>query len=172
MTLEELNFAVQIVSGIAVTASLIFVGIQIRQSTHTARAQIHQNITSGWLAIVPVVTDNGKVFAAGLGASAEEFAKFSDADKLTFIGVLFGFFKHYENMYFQYQCGHIDKATWEAWSSHMFLYFRQPGVQVWWQMRKEAFAPQFRNFIESNRVVQGPRPVDVFRQRGEERSGA
>ena len=117
---------------------------------------------------MPIITDNARVFASGLGASAEEFAKFSDVDKLTFIGVIFSFFKHYENMYFQYQCGHVDKDTWDAWSTHMFLYFRRPGVQVWWQMRKEAFAPQFRKkFIESTRIVQGPTPVDVFKQRGE-----
>lgn len=165
MTLEQLNLVVQIVAGLAVTASLIFVGLQIHQATRTARAQIHQNITSGWLAVCPMVADHASVFAEGLKASDEDFAALSEADKLTFLGIIFGFFKHYENMYFQYRCGHLTAATWEAWSTHMFLYFRQPGVQVWWSMRKNSFAPEFRAFLEaSERALSEPTPVDVFKQ--------
>lgn len=164
MTLEQFYLLTQIAAGLAVAASLIFVGVQIRQATQTARAQIHQNITSGWLSIVPMVSDNVAVFSAGLAASEEEFAKFSNADKMVFIGVIFGFFKHYENMYFQYQCGHIKKATWDAWSTHMFLYFRQPGVQVWWKLRRHAFAPEFRAFLESARPVDAPTAVELFRE--------
>jgi hypothetical protein len=168
MTLEQLSLITQIVAGVAVVASLIFVGIQIRQSTRTARAQIHQNITSGWLSIAPYISNNAGVFAAGIAASPQEFAKLSDAEKLTFLSIIFTFFKHYENMYFQYQCGHIEQATWDAWSTHMFLYFRQPGVQVWWAMRKNSFAPEFRAFLESPaRALAEPTPVDIFKQRAD-----
>ena len=61
---------------------------------------------------------------------------------------VFALFKHYENMYLQFQKGRIRKAEWEPWSNHAQMYFHQPGVQSWWQLRKSAFSPVFRAFLD------------------------
>ena len=42
MTLENLYFCSQVVAAIAIIASLIFVGLQVRQSTTTSRAAAAQ----------------------------------------------------------------------------------------------------------------------------------
>ena len=67
-----------------------------------------------------------------------------------FVSILFGLFKHYENIFRQVQTGHIDADTWAAWSVHVRIYFHQPGVRSWWAMREPAFAPAFRAFLESS----------------------
>ena len=49
MTLETLSLLSQIAGVAAVFASLIFVGIQIREQANATRAQTEQAIASNWL---------------------------------------------------------------------------------------------------------------------------
>jgi len=37
-----------------------------------------------------------------------------------------------------------------AWSEHVLMYFNQPGVKMWWELRRGSFNPRFRNFLESS----------------------
>jgi len=30
------------------------------------------------------------------------------------------------------------------------MYFNQPGVKMWWELRRGSFNPRFRNFLESS----------------------
>jgi hypothetical protein len=150
MSLEQIYYLSQTAAAVAVVASLLFVGFQIRHGTRATRAQIHQNIAAGWFSVGPLIADNSRVFAAGLQADEAKFAAFSDADKLAFLSVAFAYFKHYENMFLQHQEGFVSSEDWNAWATHMFMYWRMPGVQMWWRMRGSAFAPGFRRFLESS----------------------
>ena len=147
MSLEQIFYVSQTAAAVAVVASLLFVGFQIR---HGKRAQIHQNIASGWFSVGPMIAANSRVFAAGLRADEAQFVALSDPDKLAFLAVLFVYFKHYENMSLQHLEGFVSTEDWNAWITHMFMYWRMPGVQVWWRLRRTAFAPDFRRFLESS----------------------
>ena len=162
MSLEEIFYVSQTVAAVAIVASLIFVGLQIRHSSRTTRAQIHQNVTLGWLALGPMISENADTFAAGIAANGATFAAMSNKDKLAFMSVIFAFFKHYENMYEQYQEGFIRSEDWNAWVKHMFMYWRMPGVQLWWRFRRDAFAPGFRRFIETSTQPPMPSTVEIF----------
>ena len=37
-----------------------------------------------------------------------------------------------------------------AWSEHVLMFFNQPGVKMWWELRRGSFNPRFRNFLESS----------------------
>src|SRR5690348_1609235 len=108
MTLEQVFFVTQIVAAAAVVLSLIFVGYQMRESAHATRAQIHQNIATGWQSIGPLLADNAAVFAQGIAADEQSFAAMSNADKMTFMSIIFVFFKHYENMFVQQREGVVQ----------------------------------------------------------------
>jgi hypothetical protein len=45
----------------------------------------------------------------------------------------------------------------------MLMHFNQPGVQMWWSLRKGSFAPSFRTFLESSPAPKVPTMVDVLR---------
>ena len=49
MTLEQLNIVLQLVGTLGVIASLIFVGLQVRQNTKATRVQVQENMTSGYI---------------------------------------------------------------------------------------------------------------------------
>lgn len=165
MTLQQIEVLAQLLGTLGVIASLAFVGVQVRQSTKATRAQVQEHITSAYQAVVESVTTHAAVFARGIGATPESFSKFSDEDKMIYFGVIFGFYKHFENMHAHYERGFIDRETWTAWSEHILMYFNQPGVQLWWNLRKGTFRPSFRAFLESSPIPEVRSMVDVLRTR-------
>jgi len=164
MSLEEMNLVSGIIASAAVVASLVFVGFQLRQNTRATRSQIHQNIMAGWLGVGPMVTSNAKAFAAGIASNEKTFRDLPDEDKLSYMATIFVFFKHYENMYLQHKEGFVRDQDWNAWTNHMFLYWRMSGVQLWWKDRRDAFSPEFRRFIETSPESSMPSQTDLFTQ--------
>ena len=172
MTLEQVFFVSQILAAIAIVASLLFVGFELRHGTRATRAQIHQNITLGWLSVGPMIADNSRIFAAGIAADETAFKAMPNEEKLAFLAIAFAFFKHYENMYEQQKEGFIRAEDWEAWARHMFMYWRMPGVQVWWRYRGAAFAPDFRRFLETSPQPPLTTTVEIFGNLGPVRDGS
>jgi hypothetical protein len=50
------------------------------------------------------VADHSTAFVKGLG-STSNFEELSEEEKLQFFGLIFGFFKHFEHMFEQYELG-------------------------------------------------------------------
>lgn len=150
MTLESLALFSQVAGAIAVIASLIFVGLQIRQQADATRAQTEQAIATNWMALAQVIGNSAEAFSAGLISSSPTFADLNDADRMRFLTALFALFKHYENMYLQYKKGRLADVEWQPWSNHIQMYFHQPGVQTWWGLRRAAFSPVFRTFLDES----------------------
>jgi hypothetical protein len=150
MTLDQLANLGEILGAAGVIASLIFVGWQIKSNTRTTRLQMHEQITHTLLSFLNTVLMDPEAFSKGLQSTDENLADLNDAEKMFFFGTLLGFFKHFELMYAQHRQGIMDQESWDAWSEHMRMYFHQPGVQTWWQLRKATFIPDFRDFLDSS----------------------
>jgi hypothetical protein len=43
------------------------------------------------------------------------------------------------------------------------MYFNQPGVKMWWELRRGSFDPRFRTFLEFSPPPNVPPFVDVMR---------
>lgn len=164
MTLEQLGILSQLVGTLGVIASLIFVGVQIRQNTRATRAQVQENMTSGYIAVAEMLTANARVFVQGIAATTEAFAALSNEEKLIYFGQVFAFFKHFENMHSQRERGFIDAESWGAWSEHILMYFNQPGVQLWWSLRRGTFSPSFRTFLETSPSPKIKSMVDLLQR--------
>jgi hypothetical protein len=162
MTIEDITAISELVGTVGVIASLVFVGVQVRQNTVAVRAQVHQDITSSYIAVADMLSDHASVFVRGISATPESFVSMSDADKLIYFGCVFAFFKHFENMHSQYERGLIDHASWAAWREHIFTYYQQPGVQLWWTLRGETFSPSFRAFLKSSPASSMKSIVDLL----------
>jgi hypothetical protein len=148
MTLETLALLSQIAGAAAVIASLIFVGFQIRGQADATRAQTEQAIAANWMALAGVIGNSAEAFARGIISTDATLSDLGDADRMRFLTTIFALFKHYENMHLQHGKGRLSEAEWEPWSKHIQMYLYQPGVQTWWGLRKAAFSPAFRNFLD------------------------
>ena len=150
MTLQELTSIAEILGALGVIGSLVFVGWQIRENTIATKAHIHEQVTQTYLAFLNSAIANPEAYAAGIQATEAEFSKLSAGDKTFFFGTALGFFKHFELMFVQNRKGIMDREIWDAWCVYIRMYFHQPGIQVWWKSRRDAFIPDFREFLESS----------------------
>jgi hypothetical protein len=160
--LSDLASIGSFISGVAVLISLVYLASQVQQGTKAARSEIHQNILTGWLSAANLVAQHAEVFARGLAADPEKFDELSDADKLVFVTVAMGMFRHYENVFLQNREGYVRSEDWNAWTKHLLMYFNMPGVRSWWKMRRTSFSPEFVAFLESASPSSMPAPTDFF----------
>ena len=167
MSFADLASLGSFVSGIGVLVSLIYLSLQIRQNTRAVRSQIHQHIADSWLSLGVLLADHSREFTAALKAGEKVFADKPDDEKFAFLVCIFVFFKHFENMYLQYQEGLIARENWDAWTSQMFMYWHMPAVQTFWKSRRLTFSPEFRRFIEESPESSIPSTLELFAQAGD-----
>src|ERR1700680_2191278 len=110
-----------------------------------------------------MLADHAREFSAGI-KTEKSFAEMSDENKVAFLSYIFAFFKHFENMYLQYQEGFIAAETWNAWTGLMFMCWQMPAVQNWWKSRRLTFSPEFRRFIEKSPKSAMPLTTGFFGQ--------
>ena len=171
MSLESLALVSQIAGGVAVIASLIFVGMQIRGQANATRAQTEQAIAANWMALTHLVSENAEPFTSGLLSVSDTFADLTDAERMRFLTTMFAMFKHYENMYLQFHKRRIANEEWEPWSHQVRMYFHQPGVQTWWRLRKSGFSPLFRNVLDASIAPDELGPVALHYAAEQQRQG-
>jgi len=166
MTLADLGNIGEFIGAIGVIASLIYVGLEVRRNTKALRAQAHETVVSGYMDSINVISQHAETFAKGIQSTYDEFKKFPDDEKVVFVGMIFGFFKHFEQIHAQYRQGLIGEEEWSAWSEHIGMQFHQAGPQWWWKLRRSSFAPPFREYLDHC-----PRPemellTDILKNRG------
>ena len=171
MTLANLGDIGEFVGAIGVIASLIYVGLEVRRNTKALRAQAHETVVSGYMASINVISQHAEIFAKGIQSTYDEFKKFPDDEKVVFVGMIFGFFKHFEQIHAQYRQGLIGEEEWAAWSEHIGMQFHQTGPQWWWKLRRSSFAPPFREYLD-----QCPQPemellTDILKNRESDENG-
>ncbi len=153
MTLSELGDLGDFIGAIGVIASLVYVGFEVRRNTKALRAQAHETVVAGYMESIDVISEHADVMAKCFKSSYEEFRNYTDGEKTIFFGVIFGFFKHFEQIHAQYRQGLIGDEQWDSWSEHILMQFHQPGPQWWWKVRRTSFVKPFREYLENS-----PRP--------------
>jgi hypothetical protein len=149
MTLETIYYFSQIVAVVGIFASLIFVGLQVRQNTKALRATSHHAVTDSFNAINNMMA-NDPAFARRwrLGmAGAEEL---NEDERVSFSFMSLAYMRIFETLYYQYNNGTLDKKLFDAelqtlkWS----LTEEHPGFLAWWANNPISLSAEFRAFID------------------------
>lgn len=131
--------------------SVVYLAIQVRESTRATRSSTYQSIIAEFGAINTAMTstpDLSSLFVAGLedfnARTADERAKLSQ--------LFFLVFRNFENMYYQHRRGHLENEVWIGWQRLMLTYFHGPGFQQWWAARRPVFSEGFARFLETEAI--------------------
>ena len=148
MDITELGAIGELLGGIAVVASLLYVGMQIRQNTTSVRAASHH-----------AVSDSFNEFNLSIGRDpqvAHLFRRGSgdrdslDADEQTQFDILMlAGFRIHETLFYQSQLGTAERLLLHAEQRSLRALFAQPGIRGWWQANPYSFSPEFRSYAES-----------------------
>ena len=148
MSLEQASFFAQIVSAIAVFASLVFVGLQVRQNTNAVRAassQAHSAMYHG-------LTDNlvnHEDFAQIWWKGVEGLEQLHEGEIVRFFAFSSSIFRFFESSRVQWLRGQLDAEHWHTVEQHAIALAVKPGVQSFWQLRKHWHCEAFRRWYES-----------------------
>ncbi len=149
MTLEQASFLAEIIAAIAVVASLIYLGIQVRNSRLQAKSDAIDLITKERSEFVKMMSqdyDLSLIVPKGLAATsklpANEYYRFNNFIYYIFITL--------ESGYRKWESNDLDDKLWQAWDEAILWWLLFPGVQTWWKHNiVPGYTASFKNYIDS-----------------------
>ena len=148
MELQNIYFVSEIIAAFAVVASLIFVGVQLRQNTTAVRYDAGQRNASSFQTITMAVAANDDLLNAWRSGNIKEETWDLEQSRLVFM--LNAFLKVNEENYLQWLDGNLSDELWEAHRASMISGFvSQPAYEQYWSggMRIN-FTKRFQAFLD------------------------
>jgi hypothetical protein len=148
VSLSQLADLGELLGGVAVVASLVYLAAQIRQNTRTVRAStLHQN-TDLWSSLFLRLAepDIARAYVAGMAGQPD----IRPLHYTQFFFVCRSMFLAFENQYYQMRDGALDSEAYAGYQrsiSTQFVAFR--GFRLWWEMNGSVFSPEFVDHIDT-----------------------
>ena len=146
MNWEALNAVAQIVSSIAVVASFWYLAIQVHRSTRIAKLAAQDAATTALREVTRPFTDNAEV-ARIWSIGLENLDALNREEKARFFHAAFQFLKAMETIHHHYVYGLMEEQIWRGWSNLYRHYLATPGLDHYWQLRRDLFSDRFQFFI-------------------------
>ncbi len=147
MTLLEWGALGELIGGVAIIASLIYVGRQVKENTtatKSAAAQAMADTMNGYVGLINASSNLSDILhrgATGLdnlqGGEVIQFGAFHDQ-----------MFICSESLYYQWSDGVLDEHLWNTYRHAIVDILMQKGSQDWWENRRHWFGTQFAAAVE------------------------
>jgi hypothetical protein len=167
--LEVINAVAQLIAAAGVIVSLFYLAVQIRQNTRSMRAMVVASLAESIADVIRPIAEDRDLMRA-FQVVVEDWYGATDEDRMRALPILFSGFKHFENAWFQQHQGALDPQQWQGWDAYIRMYYHRPGVKTWWKLRRAAFAPGFRHYIESSEPISDLPSVTELIRGGKRRS--
>ena len=148
MTLLDLASLGSFISGIAVLASLIFVGFQLRQNTQAVRAEASQAHSQNWQNIVTPIIDNGEV-ARLWRLGLDSIDDLNDDENVRFLSLVSGIFRFWEGSRLQWRHGQLDNEHWQYVERQIEEVAGASGIKAYWVKRRHWHSTEFAKWYET-----------------------
>ena len=151
MTLDQLASIGEIIGGIGVVLSLVYLAIQIRTNTDAERTSTYQLIVSDFGAMNNTMASTPELSHLFVQAM-ENYHPLSSDEKARISQLFFQCFRYFENMFYQHKKGYLDEEVWTGWKRLMLTYYSRPGFQTWWEHRRDVYSETFAIFLETEKL--------------------
>ena len=148
MNIQRLSAIAEIVSSVAIVATLVYLGIQARQTNELLIGGSRQAALSADLSLFAMNLANPDVAARILGASAEQIQENS---------LLNTFMRAREYQWMQYRSGSLDRMTFESYMQPVKTWLQTEIGADYWRAFQETFDPEFTEFTNEWIVEPGNR---------------
>ncbi len=147
MTLADLSDLSQALGAAAVFASLVFVGVQIRQNTKAQKASSHHAVTDSFNALnALIVSDQNVARLWRLGMAGADTLNEDERTSFSFLAL--AYMRIFETLYYQYGTGTLDKKLFEAELGTLKWSVTNPGMVAWWTTNPISLSAEYRAFID------------------------
>lgn len=130
MTLQDLGALGELLGGIAVVASVLYLAVQIRHGLRGYQSAVTQQVTNHFSNIqLEIAKDEGLFTAWAKAQSGKPLDEFEQARVLN---VLSSYLIGFENMFFQVQHGMLEEDAWSARRNVIRMLMKIQGARAWW----------------------------------------
>ena len=147
MSLEELSLLSQILSAVVVFASLVFVGIQLRQATKAVRASSSQAHSAAYIEITGRLLDQD--FAALWRKALARLEDLNEEEQVRFFAFASSMFRFFESSRVQWLAGQLDEEHWHTIEQQAMSLAATPGIQSFWAIRRHWHCGAFQKWFEA-----------------------
>lgn len=149
MNWDALGAIAELIGGVAVLATLVYLSIQIRQNTESSKESILRNQTDRYIA--------NSYFMAGESGIMDVFIRaMDDPDSVTreewwrFGTALWSLAIDWEEMFYLNDTGRQNDYRWKASKKHIVMYLNRPGGKKWWKSQaREMLSEEFVAYVDS-----------------------
>ena len=148
MDLQALANISQILGGIAVVVSLIYLAIQVRQGTRAQRTENYARAldrVATMQALLSQDADLSKVFSRGVVA----VSTLTPQQRIQLTWSLYEAFGAFEFMFHASKTDAIPEEVWKRWSAATAWWLTFPGIRSWWNARPVPFTESFTAYIDA-----------------------
>lgn len=157
---------VELIGAVAVAASLVFVGLEIRQNALATRGATQQELAASAQALALLVAETGELSdllaradAIGRSQSAETLSDFSPGEALRVGSFYLSVFRLWEQAYYQHRLGNLDPELWGGWESNIVDRLAMDGQcsetttcavgeRLFWPSMRPRVSEPFRMFVD------------------------
>ena len=158
MTLQDWGSIGELIGGIAIIVSLLYVGLQIRQSTKATQAATNQAFSSLYSHQILQITreDMRDVFRLGLGG----LQNLNAGEQAAFMALIASITRMWETFYFEKRNGRFEAEMYDSWLVQLIDLHGNPGVREYWSIRKHHFSSDFVAYLDGK--IGEIAPKDLF----------
>ena len=144
---EAIGAIGEIVGALAVVISLLYLAAQIRTQNLESRIAAVHEINQSMINLVSQLQDPVK--ADLIIEAMSDWESCSASKRLRFIGYFIPVVRIYEDAFFQWKQGRLDKQTWETMLTQFTDFFSTEGAQHCWLLRRHQFRTDFVQYIDA-----------------------
>ena len=146
--LESLANLGEVIGAIAVVVSLIYLAIQVRQSTHAQRTENFSRALDRVAAMQAALSQDSETSAIFSRGVADP-SKLTPKERTQFTWAMYELFGAFEFMFLASKTNSIPEEVWERWSAAVGFWLSFSGVQAWWGARPIPFTNSFTSYIDA-----------------------
>ena len=138
----------EIIGAVTVVLSLIYLAVQIRQSTQAQRTENYSRALDRLAAMQSSMSQDDE-FSLMISIGAVDTKKLTPEERVRFTWSMYEAFGAFEFMFRASKTDAISEEVWRRWSVAADWWLTFPGVQTWWTSRPIPFTDSFTSFVES-----------------------
>lgn len=162
MTLQDLANVGEFVGGLFVIVSLVYLAVQVRQSTQSIRTENYARALERISSMQSQLSRDG-AFCAMFARGALDPSRLTPQERIQFTWWGYEAFGAFEFMFHQTQSLAIPDEVWQRWAATVDFWLSFPGIRLWWAARPAPFSASFSAFVDE-RIRSGRHDLEAVRR--------
>jgi len=144
MNWEAVGAIGELLGGLVVIFSLVYVGVQIRQSTALARATAQRDLYESYQKYLYKVAEHSDLFRRAI----HDFSSLSKPEQIEFNMYISPFVNHLDQTLRMYKAGFETADNVQVYGDICMSILSTRGGRAWWEMSKGNFVREGQKYIE------------------------